>query len=109
MKSSWWCDTTVIRKRRELITVLDDIGADADNTNKPEASAKARAVKSKLESVDVQFSLVATHDTIVILEKLPRNLQSVNITAELAHHSMQLLKECLKGSDVATDERQLLQ
>ena len=85
----------IIRKRKELITTLGEL--DADKTNKADARALARALKNKLESTDVLFSLVVTYEVMVILEKLSRELQFVNITAELAHHSMQLLKERLKN------------
>ena len=48
----------IIRKRKELITTLGEL--DADKTNKADARAKARALKNKLESTDVLFSLVVT-------------------------------------------------
>ncbi|MEL7308435.1 MAG: hypothetical protein AAGK05_11580 [Pseudomonadota bacterium] len=85
----------IIRKRKELITTLGEL--DADKTSKADARAKAHALKSKLESTNVLFSLVVTYEVMIILEKLSQELQSVNITAELAHYSMELLKERLKS------------
>ena len=75
----------IIEKHAELRATLQEISEDRSNSR----HVKAQGLEAKLSSYKMMFSIVSLYDIIVVMEKLSKELQAVDNSADYASYSIE--------------------
>ena len=77
----------IIEKHAELRATLQEISEDRRNSR--HVKAQAQGLEAKLSSYKMMFSIVSLYDIIVVMEKLSKELQAVDNSADYASYSIE--------------------